>query len=170
MNQVHNIAKNARIDPAIVSREIGAVVQTISQCLARLESSLANLDQQSKSNSSVSHSPVHERQVNALIRQRGRRAGIFGDGLFADPGWDILLALFAAHLGQRREYLGSLANVASSPATTVLRWVSALEARDLLIITPDRLDGRRRFVELTEQGVQAMYNYFSKDKATTLAA
>jgi len=70
-------------------------------------------------------------QVNWILNVRRERIAQFGPGLFSDPAWDILLELLAAELGDRRLALGDLTHIA--PASTVARWVGALEERGLLI-------------------------------------
>ena len=74
---------------------------------------------------------VTEEQIRSILRVRRERSAIFGEGLFSEPAWDILLELFAAHLGNRTIGLGDLTRIA--PESTLARWVSALEERGLVI-------------------------------------
>ena len=80
--------------------------------------------------------------------------------MFADPAWDILLELYASHLGQQRVSVSALCNCAAVPATTALRWISALQEKLLIDRRPDPLDGRRYFISLTSKGLTAMEDYF----------
>src|SRR5438067_13561168 len=40
--------------------------------------------------------------VQEILRSRRQREKIFGDELFGEPAWDILLELFSAELAQRK--------------------------------------------------------------------
>jgi DNA-binding MarR family transcriptional regulator len=99
--------------------------------------------------------------VQKLIDARRLRARFFDENLFADPAWDILLDLYRAHLAQQRICVTSVCFGAGVPVSTALRWLNALEERDLARRSQDPLDGRRFFVELTPKGVSAMKGYFA---------
>ena len=102
---------------------------------------------------------VSEASIRSVIRLRRNRDHCFGADLFADPAWDILLELYASLLGQQRVSVTSLCNCAAVPATTALRWISALQERQLIVRHPDPLDGRRHFITLSDTGLKAMENY-----------
>lgn len=97
------------------------------------------------------------RTVQALRRKRGR---FFDPALFADPGWDILLELYAAHLGQHRVTVTNLCMAVEAPTTTALRWLAVLERRDMVRRTPDPTDRRRIFVALVPDAFEAMNRFF----------
>jgi hypothetical protein len=81
-----------------------------------------------------------EGQIKSILDVRRRRAGIFGEGLFSDPAWDILLELLAARLGNRKVTLADLKEVA--PKSVLARWIAELEERQLVIcdVNPFRPD------------------------------
>jgi CheY-like chemotaxis protein len=87
-------------------------------------------------------------KVRAIIRARRARDQFFPADLFADPAWDILLDLFAAHLENQRVAVSSLCIAAAVPATTALRWIKTLTDQGLLIRSADPQDGRRVYIEL----------------------
>jgi DNA-binding MarR family transcriptional regulator len=105
--------------------------------------------------------PLRDYDIQKIIDARRTRARFFDDNLFADPAWDILLDLYRAHLAQQRICVTSVCFGAGVPVSTALRWLNALEERDLARRSQDPLDGRRFFVELTHKGVSAMSEYFS---------
>lgn len=90
-----------------------------------------------------SHVQPHlmEARLRAVIEMRRRRSTVFGEGLFSDPAWDILLELFAAELGGRRVGLSDLDPIA--PRSTLARWLTALEERGLVLcagpLQPDEM-------------------------------
>lgn len=103
---------------------------------------------------------VSERDVRALLKLRRNRDRFFGEDIFADPAWDILLELYAAALAQLRMSVTSLCAAAAVPATTALRWINQLEERGLITRRPDPTDGRRHFLMLSKEGFEAMGAYF----------
>ena len=99
--------------------------------------------------------------VRNLIRTRRLREQYLGEGLFADPAWDILLDLFASELEQHRVSVSSLCIAAAVPPTTALRWVTAMIESGLLERRPDPLDRRRAFVALSARTEQALRDWWA---------
>lgn len=102
--------------------------------------------------------------ASALVRTvqaaRNRRIALFGEGLFSDPAWDILLELYASHLEQRRTSISSVYLTSSVPASTALRWIAKLEQDGLVCRSEDPLDARRSWIALTSDGVDRMRRFF----------
>lgn len=99
--------------------------------------------------------------IRDIIRARRLREDLFGAGLFADPAWDILLDLMAARIEGRSVAVSSLCIAAAVPATTALRWIKQLTDTGLLRRVADPDDGRRVFIELTDNAATAMATYFA---------
>ncbi|MEH3046472.1 winged helix DNA-binding protein [Sphingomonas adhaesiva] len=99
--------------------------------------------------------------VRDVLRARRLRDRFFGDGLFEDPAWDILLDLFAARLEGARVSVSSLCIAAAVAPTTALRWIGKLTAARLLERAPDPADRRRAFVALSEEAAIAMERYLA---------
>ncbi len=102
-----------------------------------------------------------EEHVRAILKGRLDRNGFFPPHLFADPAWDMLLDLYAAHLGQRRVSVTSLCIAANVPTTTALRWISTLEGEGLIERRADPLDGRRFFISLTGEAIRSFEQFFA---------
>jgi DNA-binding MarR family transcriptional regulator len=83
-------------------------------------------------------------------------------GLFGEPAWDMLLALYC--MPSRGEFLSisGLTYAACVPQTTGLRWQRILMDEGLMEIGPDTEDLRRRFVGLTARGKALMESYLTK--------
>jgi hypothetical protein len=103
--------------------------------------------------------PSYIREVIKLRRLRDRH---FGAELFADPAWDILLDLFAARIEGVAVSVSSLCIAAAVPATTALRWISAMTTNGILLRRHDPDDARRVFIELSDETVSQMNAYFSE--------
>ncbi len=101
-------------------------------------------------------SPDLARLVSRMIRAREKRAAVFSPNLFSDPAWDIMLTLFLAQLRQRRMAASDLSSATAVPLTTTHRWIDTLEQKGWLRRSPDPLDQRRVFVQLSERGSAAM--------------
>lgn len=112
---------------------------------------------------SPNHLVIIAAEVKALIKDRRDRDKYFNAHLFADPAWDILLELFQALLQQRRMATSALCDGAAVPHTTALRWITTLKEEGLIECEDDRLDGRRRFVNLSAKGQDAMNAYFKRN-------
>jgi predicted Rossmann fold nucleotide-binding protein DprA/Smf involved in DNA uptake len=137
-----------------------AYMEPQQELLAQVERLQVQLDELRKA-VVVSEIPVEgvaasQRAVQGVLRSRRSREAIFGEGLFADPAWDILLEAYAARLGQRRTSVSDLCTAAAVPSTTALRWLLKLEEDGWLERLPDPLDARRSWVELTSKGTTAM--------------
>ena len=102
------------------------------------------------------------RYVRKLIAARQSRAKFFEGELFADPAWDMLLDLTAAHAEQARVSVTSLCIAAAVPPTTALRWIKQLVDTGVFERVADASDKRRAFIALSEQSTEAMARYFSE--------
>jgi DNA-binding MarR family transcriptional regulator len=100
--------------------------------------------------------------IRHALLARQQRGRFFNPKLFADPAWDMLLELYVAALTQRRITVSRLAERASVPMTTALRWIVTLEKEGLVIRENDRFDRRRVFLSLTDKGQDAMAAYFEQ--------
>lgn len=97
--------------------------------------------------------------IRAMIRARRLRDQYFSGELFADPAWDMLLDLLLARIEQRRVAVSSLCIAAAVPPTTALRWIKRLTDEGIFVRTADPRDGRRVFIDLSDQAADAMANY-----------
>ncbi|AOH85647.1 hypothetical protein AWL63_18595 [Sphingomonas panacis] len=94
------------------------------------------------------------RQWLAALRLR---EDIFGNELFADPAWDMLLDLLSAE--ERNENVNVTSFSAMAPSTSV-RWSVILEEKGLVVRLRDPGDRRRMLVKLSPEGRQLMRSYF----------
>ena len=86
-----------------------------------------------------------------LLRQRRRREELLGDHHFSDPVWDIMLDLFSARVLGERVSTSSLIIAAAVPQSTALRRIRRLVRDGHLLAHDDPCEGRRTFVELSDQ-------------------
>ncbi|HEX6660494.1 MAG TPA: hypothetical protein VF067_01315 [Sphingomicrobium sp.] len=99
--------------------------------------------------------------VRTAKKLRNLRKKMFGEDLFSGPAWSILLELFESYMLQRTDTVGQVCVSAELPGATALRWLAKLRDEGFVRLRDDHLDRRRRFAELSEEGVQMMTQYFS---------
>lgn len=106
--------------------------------------------------------PKRAECVGRLLAASSLRKRFFGDNLFFDPAWELLLSIFAFDCMQKRATVMAVVEASQIPTTTVIRWLAILEDRRLIRTRHDPLDGRRRFIELTDIGDKAFGDYLGK--------
>jgi len=84
---------------------------------------------------------------------------MFGDGLFADPAWDMLLDLYASESEQQPICVTSACLAACVPSTTALGWLLKLEKRGMILRSRDPRDGRRAFLRLSPRTSAMIENW-----------
>lgn len=114
----------------------------------------------------ASPSAITVNDVRAIIRLRRLRDRFFRSDLFADPAWDMLLDLMAARLDRVRVAVSSLCIAAAVPPTTALRWIKTMSDNGMFVRVADSEDGRRVFIELSENAAAGMASYLSAAKAS----
>jgi hypothetical protein len=100
--------------------------------------------------------------VRAIQKARTRRDEIFGSRIAADPGWDILLELYAIELENGQATITDVCKAAGVANTTGLRWVGELQRMGLLTRMEDESDRRATLLRLSSRGLAAMNEYFDE--------
>jgi hypothetical protein len=98
-------------------------------------------------------------KIKNIIAARAARNRLFGNELFADPAWDILLDLTIARAESRRISVSSLCIAANVPTTTALRYIKMMTEKGLIVIIDDLNDGRRRNASLSANMYDAMLEF-----------
>jgi len=141
-----------------LSDEVGRIASTLAHLSAR--SGPAEAAVSPPANAELPDLPVET--VRSVIRARRLRGRFFPEQLFADPAWDMLLDLLQAEIAQLRVPVSSLCIAAAVPATTALRWLKTMTERGIFVRRADPHDGRRFFVELSQDASAAMHRYFAE--------
>ena len=100
-----------------------------------------------------------EDQILSVLEVRRQRSRVFGEKIFLDPAWDILLELYAAKLGDRRVTLSDLSPVA--PRSTLARWVDALVERNLVVCDVDPFAADEFWIALSDDCAARMCEFLS---------
>lgn len=107
-------------------------------------------------------------EIRRVIRARRLRDRIHGAGLFEDPGWDMMLDLFAAMLERAQVSVSSLCIAAAVPPTTALRWIGKMTEAGLFARVADPFDRRRAFMTLTPAAGDGMRRYVGELRRANL--
>lgn len=101
--------------------------------------------------------------------ERMRRTDFFDQAILREPAWDILLDLFIAKIAGLSISISSSCIASHVPTTTALRWLEVLENRGWIVRRSDVKDGRRTWVELSEDAFDRMTRYFREKGARSAA-
>jgi DNA-binding MarR family transcriptional regulator len=80
----------------------------------------------------------------------------FGEGLFCEPAWDVLLDLYINNSRRKAISVSSACLAASVPTSTALRHVAELVRRQLVVRYPHPHDRRTFVLRLSALAVSAM--------------
>ena len=64
-------------------------------------------------------------KAREILANRRRRYESFGNAMFGEPAWDILLLVYVLRAGQRPT-IGRLADLSGATKSTALRWIDYL--------------------------------------------
>lgn len=106
-------------------------------------------------------------ELARIVKARRLRGRHFDPTLFADPAWDMLLDLMVARIAGKPVAVSSLCIAAAVPATTALRWIRMLTDAGLFVRHADPNDGRRVFIDLSEDAAAAMRAYLAALRSTS---
>jgi DNA-binding MarR family transcriptional regulator len=143
-------------------RQLSDEVSRIAATLARLSTGPTASVRSAEFEARGDAPEVPAETVRAVIRARRLRSRYFGEELFADPAWDMLLDLLQAESSNLRVPVSSLCIAAAVPATTALRWLKTMVQEGIFVRRADPHDGRRVFVELAPQTSQTLRRYFGE--------
>ena len=146
------VKKGRKAGPATAGRDdnpVHAQLDEIIARLARLESTASRWKDW----------PTRIKGAERLLAARRHRDALFGEGLFGEPGWDILLELYVAGMRHSRYSLSKVGGSQGLPSTTVLRWLGKLEDEGLVYREVDPTFPRRLLVTLTDRGFDLMSAY-----------
>lgn len=90
----------------------------------------------------------------------------FGDQLYGEPGWDLLLDLYLRQKTDSRSSVTSACIGSRAPHTTALRYVATLCDAGWLERVVDEADRRRNWLSLTPEAEAQLDRYFDRLLAT----
>ena len=112
-----------------------------------------------RSDGAVAERPNRRAQAARLLEERRLRRDYLPEELFHEPAWDMLLALYLAHIDRRTLNVKTLVACADAPVTTSQRWIDHLAKLKLVDRVIDPMDRRRIEVSLSDHGADAVGRY-----------
>lgn len=106
--------------------------------------------------------PVDDERVAALAKYRearNMRHDIFGRSLFADPIWDIMLALYEGELAGRPVSVARACKATGLPIRSALQYVEIMDQRGLLLAPSHQRGARRLWLNLSPIALDAMTSW-----------
>jgi len=80
----------------------------------------------------------------------------FGKDLFADPIWDLLLALYAAAAEGKKMSVSEACQASRAPSSSALRYIKEMTQQGLVMRDDCTSDARRVYVRLSDKSRVAM--------------
>lgn len=118
------------------------------------------------STSSVAQLQRARVEAGRLMEVRRRRERLFGNRLFGDPAWEILLDLFVQRLEGRATTVTSACIGSGAPQTTALRYLASLIERGIVVRRASAEDRRVQYVDLSAVGFDRMIGTLNEPSAS----
>jgi hypothetical protein len=100
--------------------------------------------------------------ADRLYAERRRRDARFPDGLFGEPAWDLLLAMFIAREKGHAMILCKAYKAAGVSDTTGRRLLDRMEEEGLITRRRAPRSRKMRIVELTDTAVERLIDYLAR--------
>ena len=97
-----------------------------------------------------------------ILRVRQLRQEQFSSTMFGEPAWDILLVLYVLRTSGNRCSIAELAELAGTSPAGAFRWIGYLEQEHLVTKTEHPADANLNFVDLTEEGRNALDAFLAR--------
>lgn len=107
-------------------------------------------------------------RARAELHNRRRRVALFGQSIFGEPAWDMLLVLYILDDSGQRQTMGSLFQYSGYSPSTAKRWLDYLAAHDLIRRDDHPTDRRTAFISLTIKARDWLDLYYSETIETVV--
>ena len=97
-----------------------------------------------------------------LYQERRRREEYFPHGLFGEPAWDLILALFVALEDGRSLSIAEAYDAAAVKPAAGRRLIARLERSGMVTRTFGQEDRRKRYVQLTANASERLTDYLTR--------
>jgi DNA-binding transcriptional ArsR family regulator len=133
-----------------------SIIERLATVLADVQGIASDLSKGTRPTRPPSELGIPLAALDAIIQARAVRDHHFGSGLFSDPAWEILLHLFVARLEGSSVTVSDLGAGIGLASTTASPWMNILLDRNLIRRRPDKADGRKVYVELTDNAAERL--------------
>ena len=157
-----------RVERAKPDSSDAVALREFADVATELAGNLRHMARPGPAGEALAHTKANLATLELLRRLQGARQTIFGDAVMPEPAWEMIAELMRARLAGERLSVTSLALSSQSPATTALRRIEDLIQCGLATRTPDPVDRRRSYVELTPEGAKRMQVFLEGFARTVL--
>jgi DNA-binding MarR family transcriptional regulator len=133
-------------------------VSRLVQSLARSSFQKVPLEPEESTSETIAPE-VPQEVVARMVRTWRERAYYLPGELLSDPAWGMLLELLYGELANRRVSLSRLSRISCVSTASTVRWLKALESRELVVRNVDPHGPQNEFVELTPRASLALRRY-----------
>jgi len=137
------------------SEKIQQAIDSVQQALGRI-AALANVLPSSLAGASLAA------MAERLYLERRRRDDYFPAGLFGEPVWDLMLALFIAREEGRRLSIAEAYEAARVKPAAGRRLLAKMEKSGLVARMAGQEDLRKRYVALTPNAAERLSDYLTR--------
>jgi len=137
------------------SEKIQQAIDSVQQALGRI-AALASVLPSSLAGASLAA------MAERLYLERRRRDDYFPAGLFGEPVWDLMLALFIASEEGRRMSIAEAYEAARVKPAAGRRLLAKMERSGLVARSGGQEDLRKRYVGLTANASERMSDYLTR--------
>jgi DNA-binding MarR family transcriptional regulator len=104
---------------------------------------------------------ITEDHVRSVLNVRRGREVIFGQKLFSDPAWDVILELYASKFADRKMTASELASLIGAPRSIIVRWIATLVESGLIQVNAEGNETQPTFA-LTDAAAAKMARLVSQ--------
>jgi len=134
-------------------------VEDLQRLLGKIQNSLIERARRGGT-ATLSGAAKHEDRARQQLQDRRKRGALFGQGMAAEPAWDMLLILYLSARGRQTQ--SRLGELSGASRTTAMRWIDYLSDRELVEREAHPTDLRKNYVFLTEKGRRLLDLYLSE--------
>ncbi len=142
-------------------------VRLLPQELAMLNAAAAQAQKRSSveiGGDTMDHERLARGRAARLVKLRHKRERVFGDKLFNDPAWNMLLELLIRRLDKQDTSLSTACIASGVPETTAVRFLQGLVENGLVVKNGNAIGQRVQHVMLTDEGFQKMIDVLTANE------
>jgi DNA-binding MarR family transcriptional regulator len=137
------------------SERVQQAMDSVQQALGRI-AALANILPSALAGTSLAA------MAERLYLERRRRDEYFPAGLFGEPAWDLILALFVARDEGRRLTVAEAYEAAKVKPAAGRKLLARMESQGMIRRSAGQQDRRKKFVGLTDDGTERLTDYLTR--------
>ena len=164
----NDFAAPAHVASEFVAEKVANLMEIAEALAFRLCPARGGVEDEEMRASSSAAASRHEtalRVAHNLVAVRRSRERCFGEDMFSDPAWEVLIDLFIAQAEGKDVTIGDACIAAAVPLTSALRCCNMLQEREFVRREADARDKRRVLLRLTDASFARMIELLNSGAA-----